>query len=68
MAVPEVANYTLKSIHQYNCCRMIEYIMYMYCAKPEDIFKFVHNRYFDRLITRFDCDYFGLLMGILKLI
>ena len=41
---PEVASYTLKSIQQYNCWRMIEYIMRY--AKSEQILKFVHNRNF----------------------
>ena len=33
-------------------------------AKPEEILKFVHNRNFNRYI----CDYFGILVGVLKIV
>ena len=46
MTVPEVVSYTLKSIHQYDCWRMIEYITCY--AKPEEIIKFVHNHNLNR--------------------
>ena len=35
--------------------------------KPEEILKFVHNRNFNREKVALDCDYFGILMGVLKL-
>ena len=41
---------------------MIEYIMCY--AKPEEFLKFVHNH---NLLAP-DCDYFGILMGVLKLL
>ena len=46
MPVPEAASYTRKSIQQYNCWRMIEYIMCY--VEPEEILKFVHDRNFNR--------------------
>ena len=36
----------------------------MWYAKPEEILKFVHNLN----LTALDCDYFGILMGVLKLL
>ena len=47
---------------------MIKYIMCY--TKPEEILKFVHNRNFNRYNNSLalDCDYFGILMGVLKLL
>ena len=37
-------------------------------AKPEEILKYIHNRYFNRYEQALDCDHFGILMGIFKLL
>ena len=45
---------------------MIKYIMCF--AKPEEILKFVHNRNFNIILEALDCGYFGILMGVLKVL